>query len=175
MSDNLPAVYEDALPAKVGRPTKLTAEVHQAIISAMEDGATIIVAIRSVGVASTTYRRWMEQGKSKASEHEHYRLFRVAVKRARATAELNAIKVIKRAQNDNWAAAAWFLERSFPERWSRGERSKPTEKATDPLRVIVTYKELKQAEHELDEFRIKQHEKIQEHMLALEHREPDNA
>ena len=38
---------------------------------------------------------------------------------ARAEGEVRAIAQIARAAMDTWQAAAWLLERQYPERWSR--------------------------------------------------------
>lgn len=52
-----------------------------------------------------------------------FALFRVMTQRARAEAEVRAISMIQSAAvNGQWQAAAWFLERSFPDQWGRKER-----------------------------------------------------
>ena len=51
-----------------------------------------------------------------------YSEFSEAVKKARAEAEGAHIRNIRKAaDNGTWQASAWFLERSFPQKW--GKRS----------------------------------------------------
>jgi hypothetical protein len=57
---------------------------------------------------------------------------------ARAEGEVRGITQIARAATENWQAAAWLLERQYPERWGRpaqrpGEESAPPLVLTDGL------------------------------------------
>lgn len=52
---------------------------------------------------------------------QEFRDFRNAVKRAEAQAEEARLNTIIIAAKKNWTAAAWWLERKFPERWGRRE------------------------------------------------------
>ena len=45
--------------------------------------------------------------------------FSDAVSRARARAKADALGAIRVGMRDDWRAAAWFLERSFPEEFGR--------------------------------------------------------
>lgn len=49
--------------------------------------------------------------------------FSAAIKEARATSEVHAVGLIRKAAEDgSWQAAAWYLERSMPAKWGRWER-----------------------------------------------------
>ena len=49
-----------------------------------------------------------------------YLKFKKDVEIARAEAEVESVQMVKMAaRNGTWQAAAWYLERSFPQRWSR--------------------------------------------------------
>ena len=62
-------------------------------------------------------------GLKDGDEHQIYSDFRDAVEKARAEAEAQKLKAIHIAATDGtWQAAAWWLERSFPDRWGRRER-----------------------------------------------------
>jgi transposase len=50
-----------------------------------------------------------------------YREFCKAVLRASADAEVFATATIRRHMKDDWRAAAWYLERRYPQRWRRRE------------------------------------------------------
>ena len=104
----------------MGRPTKLTPEVQDRIIQALKAGNYVETAAEYAGIGKTTFYRWMEQG-AKASRGI-YREFRDAVTRARAEAEARNVAIIQKAAPDDWRAAAWWLERAFPDRW--GPRQK---------------------------------------------------
>lgn len=57
------------------------------------------------------------------SEEWKFVLFRILCQRARAESEVRALSLIQNAgHSGQWQAAAWFLERSFPDRWGRRER-----------------------------------------------------
>lgn len=49
-------------------------------------------------------------------------VFSRQVKSARAQAEVRAIMSVRAAFGDNWQAAAWFLERTAPDRFGRRDR-----------------------------------------------------
>ncbi len=69
-----------------------------------------------------------------------YRTFRTAIKKAEAEAEVAAVKCVIDASETKWQAAMTFLERKFPERWSRGERvehSGTIEQPTIDLSVLT--------------------------------------
>ena len=51
-----------------------------------------------------------------------YSEFSEAVKKARAEAEGAHIRNIKESvDNGTWQASAWFLERSFPQKWANAQ------------------------------------------------------
>jgi len=104
----------------MGRPTKLTPEVQDRIIQALKAGNYVETAAEYAGIGKTTFYRWMEQGKQ--ASRGIYREFRDAVMRARAEAEARNVAIIQQAAPDDWRAAAWWLERAFPDRW--GARQK---------------------------------------------------
>jgi hypothetical protein len=119
-----------------GRPTKLTPEVQQKIISALQSGNWLETAAAFAGVDASTVRRWMAKGDGDDAE-EPYRSFCAAVKEARAAAEIRAVALIqKAAQDGTWQASAWYLERSHPDRWGR-KRLEITGADNQPVRVEV--------------------------------------
>ena len=102
-----------------GRPTKLTPEVQDRIIEALRAGNYQDTAAAYAGVSRTAFYRWMEQG-AQDDAPAIYRDFRDAVEKARSEAEVRNVALIQRAaQEGTWQAAAWFLERSFQQRWGR--------------------------------------------------------
>ena len=103
--------------AKGGRPTKLTPEVQEKILTAIRAGNYGHVAAKYAGIGERTFYRWMAQGeKARAGK---YRQFRQAVEAAESEAEVRAVAIIQKQMPDNWRAALSYLERKHPKRWGR--------------------------------------------------------
>ena len=129
-------------PKKRGRPSKLTKTVAAKIVEALEAGNFQEPAARAAGVSRSTFHRWMQRGADDESFNRTsiYRDFRDSVKKAEAEAEVKAVKCVIDAGETKWQAAMTWLERKFPERWSRGERrehSGTIEKPTIDLSVLT--------------------------------------
>jgi hypothetical protein len=81
-------------------------------------------------------RRWVLKGEAPDAA-EPYRGFCTAIKAARAAAEVRSVALIQSAANGGtWQAAAWYLERSYPDRWGR-TRLEVTGADNQPVRVSV--------------------------------------
>jgi transposase len=105
----------------MSRPTKLTAETQKRILSALRVGATHEHAATSAGIHYATFRRWMQQGER--ATRGQFCEFCEAVKSAEAVAAVGWLAAIeKAAQTGQWQAAAWKLERRYPEAWGRRDR-----------------------------------------------------
>ncbi len=105
-----------------GRPSEFTAEVEKAILDALAAGASVRSACEAAGVGPTTFYRWLSEGAADGAP-EHFRVLRERTTRARAQARVAYAAVIRRAANEgDWKAAAWFLERSEPEEWALKRR-----------------------------------------------------
>src|SRR3990167_9201789 len=68
----------------------------------------------------------MKKGKN-SDEGKYYDFYQAAME-AEASAHVQAVDVIKSAMTKSWQAAAWWLERKFPEFWSRKENYIPIKK-----------------------------------------------
>ena len=101
----------------MARPTKLTPERQTLIIKALREGNYIEAACAYAGIGKTTFYEWMERGQN--ATRGRYAEFANAVEKARAEAEMRNVQVIQKAALDTWQASAWWLERSFPDRWGR--------------------------------------------------------
>lgn len=124
---------------------KLDDKMHEAIVSSIKSGSFQTVAAQKAGISISTFRTWMERGEMEQArieegfpadpEETKYLRFKQDVDIARATAEVEAVKAIRMvATSGTWQAAAWYLERSFPQRWARNrEEEAPKSKETaDP-------------------------------------------
>ena len=98
-----------------GRPTKFTTEVRKKILWALRLGNYRKTAAEYAGISERTLCMWVARGEQ--GEAGEYREFLDQVLEAEQTAEVRALGVIHQAANKDWKAAAWFLERKFPERF----------------------------------------------------------
>lgn len=121
----------------MGRPSKLNADVSEQIAASIRAGATIEVAAEAAGITAATFHDWMKRGTLPGKPNAPHRAFRELVDQARAEGEVALVGRIARAsQNGSWAAAAWLLERRYPERWAKAsERKKDGDdaKPVDPF------------------------------------------
>jgi hypothetical protein len=99
--------------------TKLTAELTDQIAAVIGAGNHIEVACRAVSLPRRTFNDWMARGESSAPRDQLYRRFRDRIGEARARGEVRLVSEVSKAARENWAAAAWMLERAYPERWAR--------------------------------------------------------
>lgn len=126
---------------KLGCQEKLTPEVADKLVALLKAGNYVSIAARAAGISKTIFYRWLDRGASDAEEDADYRELRERVELARAEAEARNVAAIASAARDSWQAAAWLLERQYPDRWGRvsvrlreelsDETSKPDAVAVD--------------------------------------------
>lgn len=103
-----------------GRPTTLTPEIQEKIIQAVRAGNYLETAAAYAGVPKNTLHDWLRRGAKE--KRGIYHEFSVLVEKALAEAEMRDVLIIGKAAEENWQAAAWRLERKFPDRWGRKDR-----------------------------------------------------
>lgn len=109
---------ENKMSKKVGRKPKLTPEVQKIVCDCVFDGLTYEKSAQCAGIGKSTFFRWMAMGEDESCE-SIYREFRDAVKKAEADLVREQLRIIKTAgAKGTWQAAAWHLERRFPEDYS---------------------------------------------------------
>jgi transposase len=124
----------------MGRPTKLTPEVQERIITALRAGNYQETAANYAGISAKTFYEWMQRGKDEPESI--YRDFREAVEKAKSDAEVRDLYLIDQAaQSGSWQAAAWKLERKFPQKWGRVNRTEISGPEGKPLKVEVDHKQ----------------------------------
>ena len=128
----------------MARPTKLTPEVSQRIVTAIRAGNYAEPAARSAGISPATYYRWLERG---AREEEGiHREFHDAVRKAEADAEVHAIVVIRKEMERDWRAALAYVERRYPDRWRRRGAKEEGPRESSLGRETIDPKDLTDAE-----------------------------
>lgn len=133
---------QDATARGRGRRATLTPERHSEFVQIMRAGNTFATAAKAIGVRETHVRWWYEQGAGDDAV-EPFASFRVDVNQAEARAESRNVAIVAKAAADgSWQAAAWLLERGYPERWARvSQRDKAADvtqagKSDDPFSEV---------------------------------------
>lgn len=112
-----------------GRPLSLDPHTANAIVAILERGLPICDACEAAGIGETTFHRWMRRGKSadrkktRTREETEFWQFWRAVNSARAKGKVQLLDVLQRAatraEDPDWKAAAWMLERMYPKQFGR--------------------------------------------------------
>ena len=100
------------------RKSKLTPEVQLRITQAIAMGATYRLAAAYGGISVDAFTSWMKKGES--GRDEAYAAFYDAVRQAEGVAAVGWLAKIEQAANTGvWQAAAWKLERRYPQEYGR--------------------------------------------------------
>lgn len=121
-----------------GAPSKFSEERAERLLQAVRGGNYLKTACAFAGVDYTTLRRWVHKADEPSAPQE-YRDFRDALEKARADAEVASLAKIHKAANEGqWQAAAWFLERSMPDRWAKKDRTQieVTGEGGGPVKIV---------------------------------------
>jgi transposase len=125
---------------RAGRKTKLTPKAQELICSLIASGNYASVAASAAGISEQTFYSWMERGRNKEKK---FLEFLEAIKKAESDAETYRVGRIVAASAEHWTAAAWWLERKFPDRWGRKERHEHTGKDGGPVKLTLGFDEWK--------------------------------
>jgi hypothetical protein len=115
--------HDDGQASRVPRQpkTKLTPELQEKILLHLRLGAYVETAAACSGIHKDTFYEWMRKG---ARGQMPYAAFAEAVHKALAEAESRNLATILKASGKYWVAAAWLLERRYPEKYGRFDRMK---------------------------------------------------
>lgn len=133
----------------MARPEKLDIEIQKEIINMVKAGNFLETAAAFAGVDVSTIRRWIKRGERELQRidensggrakirkaEQKYVEFCTAIKKAKAESEIRDLLLIGNAAKEDWKAAAWRLERKYPERYGRTERHELTGKDGGPIEV----------------------------------------
>jgi transposase len=106
----------------MSRRTKLTEEVIETASKLIRAGNYQKVVAQYIGVDESTWYRWLQKGEKAKNKRSIYYKFYKAVKKAEAEAHARNVAVIQQAAQTQWQAAAWWLERKYPELWGRKDK-----------------------------------------------------
>lgn len=127
----------------------MTKTETEKIIEAIKLGVDLEIAVHAVGVSMSEAFHWLERGKTedakmaagmKANRAEtKFLTFWKEVTQARATSIAQVQMNMRRATIDDWKAAAWWLEKTMPEKYGKN--------AEQLTQVAEQMKELEADEH----------------------------
>ena len=105
----------------MARPTKFTQATVERLIQAIRLGATYELASKSAGISYQTFNEW-RAGRlfPKGTTADQKREFVEAIEKAEGDAAVQWLAKIEKAASDGeWTAAAWKLERRYPNEYGR--------------------------------------------------------
>jgi hypothetical protein len=116
----------EPLWASTGRPAKLNPEVVGRFLTAIRAGNYRETAARLAGIGPSTMYRWLHDPRPE------YAAFRMALDICEAEVEAEIIGNLARLSRTSTRAAAFLLERRWPERWAKRKRPPPDAPADTP-------------------------------------------
>lgn len=116
---------------------KLTKELTARICERIRQGAYLSPACEAEGVPDSTGSEWLQRGRGEHSTRRKtpvHAEFAEAIKKAEAECEQTCLLRIQTAAAEprTWQAAAWLLERRFPQRWVKHDKP-PAQGETLPV------------------------------------------
>jgi len=106
---------------KMARKAKLTEDLIKEAYELVASGNYDKDVYPILGVSKAAWYRWLQEGEVAKSGLK--RDFVDAIKRAEKEAIIKNVAVIQKAAEDgNWQAAAWWLERKYFQDWGRKEK-----------------------------------------------------
>ncbi|WP_009963175.1 hypothetical protein [Verrucomicrobium spinosum] len=114
--------YIHKKPAKrPGRPTLLNPTRQAALLEAIEQGMPLKHAAAVASMSYDTLNHWQKRGENESAPEE-YRQFCQLLRRSQAIAMQVHLSSICDAAKRDWRAAAWMLERRYPEDFARQQQ-----------------------------------------------------
>lgn len=123
-----------------GRKLTLNNELIKKCGVLLKAGNTYRATCSYLGIAERTFFRWLSEGET--ADNGIKRQFWQTIKASEAEVDLRNIITIQKAAQTDWRAAAWFLERRFPQRWGRKRSSNLTGMEREPVDVEIVRQKL---------------------------------
>jgi uncharacterized membrane protein YqiK len=125
------------------------------ILSYLRAGGFVETAAAAAGISKQTFYNWIKAGED--GKTPQLAQFAKDVESALALFELGAVSLIAQAGKDGqWQAAAWLLERKFPDRYARQTKDQAAIEAaaeTYVTKLIEKARQEKEAQRALAENR----------------------
>ncbi len=115
-----------------GRRSKLTAQLQKKICGYIEKGNTFERSCALCDIDQSTFHRWRQRGE-KTKRGKFYEFCKVVKKAEEKFIAWNVAIILKAAEDKNWQAAAWILERKYFAEFGRKDRHEVTGKEGGPI------------------------------------------
>ena len=112
---------------KRGPKGLFTPQLQKEVCESVEQGNTFKTACEAHGIGERTLYDWMKR----------YPAFAAAVYVSRSRAKAKLVRVIVKQAPRDWRAAAWILERSWPNEYARTERIEQIGEQADDKKISV--------------------------------------
>lgn len=118
----------------MGRP-KLTQELVDRAIALKRDGLSSGDIICALGIHESTFYRWIGDPKNKLQRElsEGLKKEEAAFKQTLLT----TIRAAALARNQYWTAAAWLLERKYPDEYGKADRRRDEEGSEAAPKIVL--------------------------------------
>ncbi len=117
---------------KTGRPTLLNPTRQAALLKAIEQGMPLKQAAAIAGMSYDTLNNWQNRGENESAPPE-FRQFCQLLRHSQAVAMQVHVSSICDAAKRDWRAAAWMLERRYPEDFARPQQFEHSGPGGKPL------------------------------------------
>lgn len=98
-----------------GRPHKFTEETVSTLLAAIRAGMPFHLAAAHAGIHESTFHEWQRGKFPRGADKTLKAEFSERLTRAKGYAALRLLAFIQDAAPQDWRAAAWMLERRYPE------------------------------------------------------------
>lgn len=117
----------------MGKP-KLTYELVEKAVAMKRDGLSNCDIIAALGIHQSTFYRWVGNPRTKVQ-----RALSEQLKKAETEYKQTLLTTIRKAaleKTGHWTAAAWLLERKYPEEYSQNRRAADESREAAPQIVL---------------------------------------
>ncbi len=101
--------------------SKLTKELIKQAVKLVENGNNVKDIFGALNISDFSWYTWLQQGKQAKSGLKR-ELYEEVEKAERRAIMRNVAHIQRAAGEGNWQAAAWWLERKYPDDWGKKER-----------------------------------------------------
>ncbi|MCI1289071.1 MAG: hypothetical protein LKG35_04510 [Olsenella sp.] len=119
----------------MGRRAKLTEEMVEEAIRLKADGLSNGDIVCALGVHESTFYRWIGEPRNRLQRELSEGLKKEEADFKRTL--LTTIRSAALARNQYWTAAAWLLERKYPDEYGKAERRRDEGDAGDAPRIVL--------------------------------------
>jgi hypothetical protein len=121
---------------EITKPVALTPDVQAQIVTSLMNGNYLTTACAAAGITKWTFYHWKNRLDAGDPLAGVYADFFNAVERASAISEQVALGKLV-VGSPGWQALAWFLERRFPNKWGKKDRTPVPPKPPKALEAMT--------------------------------------